>query len=149
MRIKMKQPITLRHEFVQYVPDKLKERTLYISVEFASVVHKCCCGCGNEVVTPLSPNDWKLIFNGETISLYPSIGNWNFPCHSHYWIDGSQVKWASQWSQERINAGRAYYTFAKNKHYSNSERQILPNNAPGAKEKDRESLWHRIMKLFC
>jgi len=34
------------------------------------------------VVTPLSPTGWSLIFDGETVSLYPSIGNWNFPCRS-------------------------------------------------------------------
>jgi hypothetical protein len=81
----------LTHEFVDYMPDVPQEGTLYISIRFATAIHKCCCGCGNEVVTPLSPTDWKLIFDGDTVSLDPSIGNWSFPCQSHYWIRRNNV----------------------------------------------------------
>src|SRR6266436_4735734 len=98
----MKRQTTLAHEFVEYIPDELKDGTLYVSMPFATVAHKCCCGCGKEVVTPLSPTDWKLIFDGKSISLDPSIGNWSFECQSHYWIRGSTVKWAQQWSREEI-----------------------------------------------
>jgi hypothetical protein len=87
----------LSHEFVKSVPEILKDRVLYVSMEFATAIHKCCCGCGNEVVTPLSPKDWKLTFDGETISLTPSIGNWSFDCQSHYWITNSRVEWAPKW----------------------------------------------------
>jgi hypothetical protein len=111
----MRQEKLLRHEFVEFIPDleHMEEGTLYVSMQFATVIHKCCCGCGNEVVTPLSPMDWKLIFDGKTISLDPSIGNWSFECQSHYWIRDSTVKWAPQWSREEIAAGRAYDRFAK------------------------------------
>jgi len=71
----MRQEKPLTHEFVEFIPDVLKDGTLCVSMEYATVVHKCCCGCGKEVVTPLSPTDWNLIFNGKTISLDPSIGN--------------------------------------------------------------------------
>ncbi len=98
----------LRPEFVEYVPDTLAEGVLYVSIPYATVVHLCCCGCGNEVVTPLSPTDWRLTFDGESISLFPSIGNWSFPCQSHYWIQGSHVRWAERWSSDRIAAGRAH-----------------------------------------
>ena len=96
----MKRNKVLKHEFVEYIPAHLEENTIYVSVAFATVVHKCCCGCGNEVVTPLSPTDWKLFFDGQAISLTPSIGNWNFKCRSHYWIDRNKVKWARSWSQK-------------------------------------------------
>jgi len=43
---------------------------------------------------PLGPTDWKLTFDGESVSLYPSVGNWNFPCQSHYWIQENKVRWA-------------------------------------------------------
>jgi hypothetical protein len=92
----MKPRKSLVHEFVEYIPDELKEGTIYISTTYGTAVHKCCCGCENKVVTPLSPKDWKLIFDGETISLYPSIGNWNFPCRSHYWIRDGRVVWANK-----------------------------------------------------
>lgn len=74
---------------------------------FATAVHKCACGCGREVVTPLSPTDWKLTFDGESISLHPSLGNWGFPCRSHYWIRNDRVSWAAKWSDEEIESGRA------------------------------------------
>jgi Family of unknown function (DUF6527) len=97
---------TVAHEFVEYVPDDLKEGIVYVCIQFGTAVHRCCCGCGSKVVTPLSPADWTLIFNGETISLDPSIGNWSFPCQSHYWIQQNRVVWDRRWSQEEIAAGR-------------------------------------------
>ena len=70
----MKPEVMLVYEFVEFIPDELKELTLYISVTYCTAVHKCCCGCGREVVTPLSPTGWHLIFDGKTVSLYPSVG---------------------------------------------------------------------------
>jgi len=97
----------VRHEFVEHVPEQLEEDVVYVSIAFATAVHKCACGCGKEVVTPLSPTDWKLTFDGESISLHPSIGNWSFPCRAHYWIRNNTVKWAAKWSDEEIENGRA------------------------------------------
>jgi hypothetical protein len=37
--------------------------------------------------SPLSPTDWKLTFDGVSVSLHPSDGNWSFPCRSHYRIE--------------------------------------------------------------
>lgn len=145
----MKRPITLRHEFVEYIPDKLKDRTIYVSLAFATVAHKCCCGCGNEVVTPLSPTDWKLIFDGESVSLYPSIGNWNFACRSHYWIECNAVKWAPQWSQAEINAGRAHDTFAKDKYFGSTTSRQSTHSESAAKRLSKgteKSLWQRFLK---
>ena len=82
----------LKHEFVEFVPERLVDDTLYVSISYATAAHRCCCGCGREVVTPLSPTDWQLTFDGETVSLYPSIGNWNFACRSHYWIENNGVR---------------------------------------------------------
>ena len=72
----------LEHRFVQYIPEALDEGVLYISVEFATASHACCCGCGNEVVTPIDPVGWTLSFDGVTVSLSPSIGNWQLSCQS-------------------------------------------------------------------
>lgn len=108
----------LKHEFVEYIPDQIEEGTLYISMDYATVVHKCCCGCGNEVVIPISPTDWKLIFNGASITLDPSIGNWGYECGSHYWIENSKVMWAGEWSKERIAAARHRDYINKNKNYN-------------------------------
>ena len=93
----------LSHKFVKSVPETLEDNVLYVSVEYGSVIHKCACGCGMEVVTPLSPTDWKLTFDGRSISLYPSIGNWSFPCRSHYWIRNNRVEWAPKWDKNQVD----------------------------------------------
>ena len=93
---------TLTHEFVEYIPRELKDGVVYVSIPFATVIHNCCCGCGQQVVTPLSPSQWTLIFDGKSISLHPSIGNWNFPCKSHYWIKQNRVSWAPRWTKQQI-----------------------------------------------
>lgn len=113
----MNRPIVLAHEFVKVIPNELAERTLYVSMDYATVVHRCCCGCGREVVTPLSPTDWRLIYDGVSVSLYPSIGNWSFECQSHYWVEDGKVLWGGRWSSERIAAGRARDRRAKEMHY--------------------------------
>ncbi len=95
-----------KFEFVETIPEFLEDSVVYITIHYNTAVHKCMCGCGNEVVTPISPNDWELNYNGESISLYPSIGNWGFKCQSHYWIKDCKVIWAEKWSQNRIDSNR-------------------------------------------
>lgn len=96
----------IKHEFVEFIPERLEEGTLYISIPYATVSHNCCCGCGRKVVTPLSPTDWELRFDGKTVSLDPSIGNWALPCQSHYWIRRNRVIWARRWSKGKITKVR-------------------------------------------
>lgn len=94
------------HKFVEFIPEKIEDGVLYISIEYSTAIHKCVCGCGNEVVTPLSPTDWELTFNGKTVSLYPSIGNWSFECKSHYFITRNRVRYARRWKNWEIEEGR-------------------------------------------
>ncbi len=115
----------LSHKFVKSVPEILEDGVIYISIEFATAIRKCCCGCGAEVVTPFSPTDWQLIFDGDTISLYPSIGNWNLKCRSHYWIANNTVEWASKWSKRQIEAGRKNESKAKKKYYEKKNRRSV------------------------
>jgi hypothetical protein len=107
----------LNHKFVETFPDELENGVIYISVEFASATHKCCCGCGNEVITPISPTGWKLIFDGKSVSLYPSIGNWSFKCQSHYWIENNRIVWAAKWSKKNILKRRKEELDIKQKYY--------------------------------
>jgi hypothetical protein len=81
----------LRPEFVNHVPDQVEEGVLYISERFRICSHKCCCGCGEEVVTPLSPAEWRLTREGDLVSLWPSVGNWDYACRSHYVIKRNRV----------------------------------------------------------
>jgi Family of unknown function (DUF6527) len=48
---------SITHEFVEYIPAELAEAVLYISITYRTAVHRCVCGCGNKVVTPISPAD--------------------------------------------------------------------------------------------
>jgi len=122
-------PSRVKHAFVEFVPDELERATLYVSMEYGTVVHICLCGCGNPVVTPLSPTDWRLIYDGDTITLAPSVGNWSFPCQSHYVIRRSEVTWAGPMSREQIESTRdkdrctkqAYYGAATASHSSHQE----------------------------
>lgn len=98
---------SVTHEFVEYIPEELTDGTIYVSIPFATAAHNCFCGCGRKVVTPLTPTDWRLVFDGDTVSLDPSIGNWSLPCQSHYWIVRNKVRWAGRWSKERVEAARS------------------------------------------
>lgn len=93
-------------EFVGQIPDGLSEGTLYMSMQFGMAIHLCACGCGNQTVTPLDPADYKLIYDGETVTLHPSVGNWNFPCESHYLICRSKVIWVDEWTKDQRAAFR-------------------------------------------
>jgi hypothetical protein len=112
----------LQHKFIDLVPDILEDGVLYISMEYSSAIHKCPCGCGNEVVTPLSPTDWELTFDGKNVSLSPSIGNWNFECKSHYWIIKNKVRFAKKWSDRQIAEVRKEDKSLKTKYYKNKRK---------------------------
>jgi hypothetical protein len=96
----------IAHRFVRSIPKEIEPGVLYLSMEYATAIHSCCCGCGNQVVTPLSPTDWKMFFDGESVSLSPSIGNWSFPCRSHYFISEGRIIEADQWNHALVEAGR-------------------------------------------
>ena len=97
---------TVRHKFVTDMPGIIEPDTVYVSLEFNTTSHLCCCGCGNRVVLKLSPDWWSLIYDGETVTFRPSIGNWELPCRSHYFITKSRVVWARRWTQAEVDAGR-------------------------------------------
>lgn len=118
----MKRERVIKHEFVEFIPANLDEGKVYISIPYATATHLCCCGCGHEVVTPLSPTDWHVSFNGETISLYPSIGNWSFPCRSHYWITNNRIIEAEFWTHEEVNQNRKKDRSQKGKHHRKKKR---------------------------
>lgn len=134
----------LTPEFVELVPPELKEGVLYVSMLYGSVIHKCCCGCGEKVVTPLGPTDWKLTYDGEGISLYPSVGNWSFRCQSHYWIQNNVVRWAARMSRQEIEAGRAADKLERERFYG------TPRPIAGAppSEPARKGLWSKVRNVL-
>jgi hypothetical protein len=108
---------TIEHRFVESAPEQLEDGILYVSIKYKTALQRCLCGCGNEVVTPIRPTDWTLSFDGNSVSLDPSIGNWGLPCRSHYWIEKNMVRWAAAWSKKEIEEGRDYDRLAKSHYY--------------------------------
>ncbi|MGV3581652.1 MAG: DUF6527 family protein [Methylophilus sp.] len=107
-------------KYVDYIPEQLADDHLYICEQYKTVAHKCCCGCGEEVITPLSPAEWSIRKEGNTVTLHPSIGNWSFKCQSHYWIRKNQVIWAKAMSQQEIQEVRARDAADKAKHIAHT-----------------------------
>ena len=115
---------SLQH--VHFIPKQIEEGILYYSDEFEIAVHLCPCGCKNRIVTPIGPVDWSFKEEYGKPTLYPSIGNWQIPCRSHYWITKGEVTWSRQWSDKEIMAGREneqmqkemYYNKKKKKHFA-------------------------------
>ncbi len=68
-------------------------------------------------VTPFTPTDWKMMFDGETVSLNPSIGNWTLACRSHYVIKRGRVIEAGPWTDKQIEAECHRDRAAKMKYY--------------------------------
>jgi len=136
----MKRELVLTHEFVEFIPDKLADGVVYVSIPYATVAHKCCCGCGMEVVTPLSPTDWELIFDGESISLDPSIGNWSFDCKSHYWILRNGVRWTERRPQKGIKLARSNEQAAKKRYFDDLHSAEKGDD----KKKNTQRFWRRF-----
>lgn len=99
---------SLAHKFVSEVPREIEPATVYVSIEYATAVH-LCPGCGRKVVTPFAPGSWHLIFDGETVSIRPSIRNRAHQCRSHYWVDRDRIVLAfddelDDWRERRSSA---------------------------------------------
>lgn len=78
-------------QFVEFIPANIKEGILYITMQYKTARHLCPCGCRGLVITPLKPAHWQLYFDGDSVSLFPSIRNRSFECKSHYWIQKNKV----------------------------------------------------------
>jgi hypothetical protein len=80
-------------EFTPSIPRDLKTGVLYVSMEHATAIHQCMCGCGREVVTPFRRDSWTISYDGSGVSLRPSVGNGALPCRSHYIIRDNRIIW--------------------------------------------------------
>lgn len=89
-------------ELVECIPAELETGKLYVSLKYRTSAHLCGCGCGTRVSLKLGPKHWCVILNGESVSMHPSVGNWQIPCRSHYWIREGQIIEAGWWSDAKI-----------------------------------------------
>lgn len=82
--------VSIEPVYVEFIPDILEEGKFYISEKYKCAAHNCLCGCGMKTITPMMgqpPHDWKIVNESEgVISLIGSVGNFKFPCKSHYII---------------------------------------------------------------
>lgn len=140
----------VRHEFVEFIPSALEEAVVYVSIPYSTVAHRCCCGCGHEVVTPLTPTDWTLVFDGDSISLKPSVGNWGLPCQSHYWIIRNRIRWAKEWTTAEIAQGREEDRRRKVAHFARrgSEDSGVAAPDPARELRHDGPLWRRLLRRF-
>lgn len=138
----------LRHEFVDYIPNQLDDSVLYVSVRFGTVVHRCACGCGEEVVTPLGPAEWKLTYDGRAVSLAPSIGNWSFPCRSHYWIEEGNVRWARGFSEAEVVLVRQEAKKRRAGYYQRERAELIGGvSGKDVQRGSARSIWQIIRSL--
>lgn len=98
----------IKLERVRFIPKGLESGTLYVSEEFGAAAHLCACGCGAKIRTPLGPTDWVFEETKSGPSLHPSVGNWQQPCQSHYWIFRGKIIPAPKWSRKEIASGREH-----------------------------------------
>jgi Family of unknown function (DUF6527) len=132
----VKRVVKIKHDFVEFIPKERQEGVLYVSIPYATAVHNCFCGCGLKVVTPLSPVGWQLTFDGEAVTLFPSIGSWNFPCRSHYFIRSDTVVWGENMSPYEIERVRARDQKTRDQHFGKAE--------PAEARKKKRRFWDRL-----
>jgi hypothetical protein len=127
--------------FVEFIPERLEPGKLYVSRKYHTAAHLCCCGCGREVVTPLNPAKWQLTKLKGKVSLYPSIGNWSFPCQSHYWITDGQVDWVGAMSSARIEG-------VKNRDQNDAELYAQTTARRRSIRQSANIMWGKLIRLL-
>jgi hypothetical protein len=108
----------IRPQYVESFPGDLEDGVLYISRKFRTACHRCCCGCGTKIITPIRPTEYRLTEREGLVSLHPSVGNWNHPCESHYVIRDNCVLWAEGMTKAAIARGRAFDEAEKAQYFS-------------------------------
>lgn len=111
---------------VDEMPAILELGRLYVSDAFSTAAHLCACGCGSKVRTPLGPAEWALRETEGGVSLWPSVGNWQKPCRSHYVIENGNVIWCAPWSDTAVLAGRESEIKRRLNYYEKLHRDRAP-----------------------
>ncbi len=131
---------------VEYMPNELENGILYVAEEFGAAAHLCACGCGEKIRTPLGPTEWRLEVSRQGPSLTPSIGNWQKPCRSHYWIRHGIVAWASEWTEKQVLAGRSAEEERRRAYYEDKE--IEKDAEKEVKMGFWHAAWEALRSLF-
>lgn len=129
-------------EFVDAMPEEIEGGRLYISVRFRTAAHLCARGCERRVVTPIKPAKWSFTYNGQVVSLSPSIGRWQLPCQSHYWIRNNQVIWSRAFTEKEIDAVMRRDARDTERYYAERRQEVPPSDAP----RERSGLFARLLR---
>ena len=113
-------------DFVDEIPNVPEHGKLYLSCRYRAAVHLCACGCGAKISTPLHPTAWRLSYDGDTVSLSPSVGNWSEKCQSHYVIRDSRIIWADRLPRDKILRIREQRQRELEDYYGVERRPIAP-----------------------
>lgn len=136
---------------MEFIPDELEAGVLYASIKYRTTTHLCPCGCDNELPLPISKTQWKLTYNGE-VSLDPSVGNWNFPCRSHYFIRNGAVLWAGDISDATIKNGRTHPEEQRKHHYEDRAGGMAIEAKSVVKQEEAtpqaHGIWARLKNWF-
>ena len=130
-------------EFLDEIPplSELEHGKLYLSPRYKAAIHLCACGCGAKISTPLHPTGWRLSYDGEAVSLSPSVGNWAEKCQSHYVIRDGKVLWAERFSTSRIERIRDQRARELEDYY-HSRRHPQPAPSP------KKGFMHKLRNLL-
>jgi Family of unknown function (DUF6527) len=138
--------VQVSHEFVEFIPETLVANTIYISIPYATSAHACLCGCGTKVVTPISPTGWELTFDGDTISLSPSVGNWSQKCRAHYWVERNVAVWAPSMTDDEIAKGRSRDRALTQAYFGKTLEVPLQSRPAPTKRSPKQSFLKRLLR---
>jgi hypothetical protein len=117
-------------------------------MDYGIATHACACGCGEEIVTPFTPTDWAMTYDGETVSLWPSIGSWTLPCRSHYIVRRGKVIEAEPWSEDQVENARRREKEAKAQFYGTRPADRPVVSSPTPLPPRPPSRWTRVKSWF-
>lgn len=86
-----------RYRAVERVPKEMEPGVVFHSEEFELAGLLCACGCGHRI-TLLVPDSHQVFDQGGWATVRPSIGVFDAPCRSHFFIRGGQVDWMPAFS---------------------------------------------------
>lgn len=115
---------SFRLERVKLIPAKIEPGVFYFSEKYATSMHLCACGCGSDISLAISSAGWKVT-KSSALTLRPSVGNWSYPCRSHYLITDGRVEWANAMSAGAISMNRQRDDLLRDAVYSRPEGSFL------------------------
>jgi hypothetical protein len=87
-----------RYQKVDRTPATLVDGVVYHNEDFELAALSCACGCGHRI-TLLVPDSHQVFDHGGFATVRPSIGVFDAPCLSHFFVTAGDVEWLDAFSQ--------------------------------------------------